>query len=95
MVNTFTTLFTYYECLYLQKNADIPNRFCVGLTPITGSSYLPTTTVNNRQQPSTTDNNRQQTDNKLKTTDNKIFKRYFQIKRDFNASLPLKRLYKG
>ena len=35
MVYTSTTLFTYYECLYLQKNADIPNRFCVGLTPIT------------------------------------------------------------
>ena len=58
-----------------------------------------------RQQPSTTDNNRQQpttnrqqpstTDNKLTTTDNKFFKRYFQIKRDFYASLPLKRLYKG
>ena len=35
MVYTSTTLFTYNECLYLQKNADIPNRFCVGLTPIT------------------------------------------------------------
>ena len=35
MVYTSTTLFTYYECLYLQKNADIRNRFCVGLTPIT------------------------------------------------------------
>ena len=35
MVYTSTTLFTYYECLYLQKNADIPNRICVGLTPIT------------------------------------------------------------
>ena len=35
MVYTFTTLFTYYECLYLQKNTDIPNHFCVELTPIT------------------------------------------------------------
>ena len=35
MVYTSTTLFTYYECLYLQKNADIPNPFCVELTPIT------------------------------------------------------------
>ena len=35
MVYTSTTLFTYYGCLYLQKNADIPNRFCVRLTPIT------------------------------------------------------------
>ena len=35
MVYTSTTLFTYYECLYLQKNADIPIRFYVGLTPIT------------------------------------------------------------
>ena len=35
MVYTSTTLFTYYECLYLQKNADIPNRFCVGITPTT------------------------------------------------------------
>ena len=34
MVYTFTTLFTYYECLYLQKNTDIPNHFCVELTPI-------------------------------------------------------------
>ena len=35
MVYTSTTLFIFYECLYLQKNADIPKRFCVGLTPIT------------------------------------------------------------
>ena len=52
-----------------------------------------------RQQPSTTDNNWQQTDNKpttnwqLPTTS--FLKRYFQIKRDFYASLPLKRLNKG
>ena len=35
MVYTSTTLFTYYECLYLRKNVDIPNRFCEGLTPLT------------------------------------------------------------
>ena len=35
MVYTSTTLFTFYKCLYLQRNADLPNRFCVGLTPIT------------------------------------------------------------
>ena len=49
-----------------------------------------------RQQPSTTDNNRQQTDNNRQQTDNYrqqvLFRRYFQIKRDFYASLPLKRL---
>ena len=63
-----------------------------------GSSYLPTTTDNNRQQPTTTVNNRQQTVNNRQQTDNyrqQVFlKRYFQIKRDFYDSLPLKRLYK-
>ena len=59
----------------------------LGVITKLGSSYLPTTTVNKRQQPSTTDN-------KLTNTDNKFFRRYFQIKQDFYASLSLKRLYK-
>ena len=60
-----------------------------------GSSYLPTTTVNNRQQLTTTVNNRQQpstTDNKPINTDNKSF---LPNKTRFYAIVPLKRLYKG
>ena len=38
MVYTSTTLFSYYECLYLQKNADIPGTNSYNLSISCGTS---------------------------------------------------------